>query len=136
MLLKLHQVKMKCLGVERKQDRKKQKTSDLNSREDKNHIHVFFFLMYTIISLSMVSGFPCGVFIFQRVYLFPAFSAVLAEHTHTVCVLCRLCIVHCRTDVTTAGSSCESTCEAHVCVVFRYQFCMWRLCFRVWELRF
>lgn len=33
----------------------------------------------------MVSGFPCGVFIFQRVYLFPAFSAVLAEHTHTVC---------------------------------------------------
>lgn len=78
---------MKCLGVERKQDRKK--TSDLNSREDKNHIHVFFiyfFLMYTIISLSMVSGFPCGVFIFRRVYLFPAFSAVLAEHTHIQCV--------------------------------------------------
>lgn len=80
---------MKCLGVERKQDRKEQnKTSDLNSREDKNHIHVFFFLMYTIISLTMVSGFPCGVFIFRRVYLFPAFSAVLAEHTHTVCVSC------------------------------------------------
>lgn len=79
---------MKCLGVERKQDRKEQnKTSDLNSRED-NHIHVFFFLMYTIISLTMVSGFPCGVFIFRRVYLFPAFSAVLAEHTHTVCVSC------------------------------------------------
>lgn len=44
--------------------------------------------MYTIISLTMVSGFPCGVFIFRRVYLFPAFSAVLAEHTHTVCVSC------------------------------------------------
>lgn len=49
---------------------------------------MLFFLMYTIISLSMVSGFPCGVFIFRRVYLFPAFSAVLAEHTHIQCVSC------------------------------------------------
>lgn len=131
MLLKLHQVKMKCLGVERKQDRKK--TSDLNSREDKNHIHVFF-IFFNVYNNFTFNGVRVSLWCFyfsESLFISCFFCSSCRTHTHTVCVcvLCRLCIVHCRTDVTTAGSSCESTCEAHVCVVFRYLFCMWRLRF-------
>lgn len=110
----------------------------VNSREDKNHIYVvffLFFLMYTIISLSMVSGVSLWCcYVSESLFISCFFCSSCRAHTHTVCVLFRVCIVHCRTDVTTAGLSSESTCETHVCVVFRYQFCMWKLCFEVWEL--
>lgn len=75
---------MKCLGVERKQDRKK--TSDLNSK-DKNHINVCccFFNVYNNFTFNGVRvSLWCFYFLESYFLLFLQFL----QNTHIQCVSC------------------------------------------------